>query len=103
MGGKGVRPLIKRSGGKIIGSELRSLINMISKSKPWLPLLFAAGGLNRITAFNLVPEKKEKCDFVALAENNEFVRKVQNGDIILPDDINKKTNLSMETSKKDMS
>ena len=38
------------------GKEIGSLINMVSKSKPMLPLLFAAGGLNRLTAVNLVPE-----------------------------------------------
>ena len=38
------------------GKEIGSLINMVSKSKPALPFLFAAGGLNRLTAVNLVPE-----------------------------------------------
>ena len=35
------------------GKELRSMINMVSKSKPFLPLLFAAGGLERLAHFKL--------------------------------------------------
>ena len=39
--------MINRSAEYMKGRELGSLINMVSKSKPWLPLLFVAGGFER--------------------------------------------------------
>lgn len=42
-----------KSTGSVVGKELKSLINMVSKSKPFVPLLFAVGGLGRLTQFNL--------------------------------------------------
>ena len=60
MSGKGIRSVIKKSGGQIMGSDLKSLINMVSKSKPQLPILFAAGGLSRLTSFNLVSNNNYK-------------------------------------------
>ena len=45
-----------RSVEQIRRKELGSLINMVSKSKPWLPILFVIGGFNKLTHFNLVPE-----------------------------------------------
>ena len=56
---KALGPMIKRSTEQMKGKELRSLINMIHKGKPQLPLLFAAGGFQRITQFNLTPENTE--------------------------------------------
>ena len=45
-----------RSAAQMKGQELGSLINMVSKSKPQLPFLFFAGGLNKITKFSLISE-----------------------------------------------
>ena len=56
INGIGLNPKIKKSSGYVLGKELRSLINMVSKSKPLLPFLFAAGGLHRITQMNLTNE-----------------------------------------------
>ena len=57
---KNKRNFITRSADQLKGKELRSLLNMASKSKPQMTLLFAAGGLERVTQFNLVPRKKKK-------------------------------------------
>ena len=88
MSGKGIRSMIKRSGGKMIGSEIRSLINMAYINKPQLPLLFAAGGLNRLTAFNLVPGNVEnsgqsegKNDSVGKVEDIDTLTQMQAGKI----------------------
>ena len=45
-----------------MGKDIKSLINMASKSKPYLPLLFATGGLTQLTQFNLVPLDSELGD-----------------------------------------
>ena len=44
-----------RSGEQMGRKELGSLINMVSKSKPWLPLLFVRGNFSKLTQFNLLP------------------------------------------------
>ena len=54
MGGKVNASLAKRTVDQMLGKELRSLINTVSKAKPMLPLLFAGIGLNKLTATNLV-------------------------------------------------
>ena len=51
MSGKGFRPLVKSSEGQVRGKELGSLISMVSKSKSYVPFLFAGGS---IASFNLV-------------------------------------------------
>ena len=53
MNGKQFKPAIKNSIGQMMGKDIKSLINMASKSKPQLPFLFAAGGIERIATFNL--------------------------------------------------
>ena len=45
-----------RQVGQITGKKLKSLINMVSKSRPLLPLLLASGGFMRLTEFNLIPK-----------------------------------------------
>ena len=56
LSGKGFRPMATKSTKQIQGKELRSLINMVSdKIKPQLPLVLVAGGLNKLTHFNLLP------------------------------------------------
>ena len=45
-----------RSAEQMRENGLRSLVNMVSKSKPQLPFLFAAGGFTKLSHFNLVPE-----------------------------------------------
>ena len=59
MSGKQFSPVIKRSFGQINGKEVRSLINMVSKSKPYLPLVFATGGLGKLAQLNLLPEDND--------------------------------------------
>ena len=63
------------------GKEIGSFINMVSKSKSYLPFLFAAGGLNKITAFNLVEEDHiNKEHPVNFGENpKEFEKHIQEG------------------------
>ena len=56
---KGRRDIQMRSAEQMHGTQLRSLFNMISKSKPQLPLLFVAGGLDKLTQFNLVPSDND--------------------------------------------
>ena len=94
MNAKGIRSVVKRSSGQVMGPQLRSLINMISKSKPQLPLLVAAGGLNRLTAFNLVPEDMEKTE--QSGDKNDPLQE-------LKDNVHKKHNkyLSKEIPEKD--
>ena len=72
MGAKQFRSLGKRSAEYIRGKELGSFINMISKSKSFVPLLFAAGGLER----GLRPYDPDKKTFV----NNAFKHKIPNND-----------------------
>ena len=55
-GGK-LRSVAKRSVEYIRGKELGSLINMVSKSKPQLPLLLVTGGLGNLIQFNQVYTK----------------------------------------------
>ena len=70
MSGKEVIPLVKRSAEQVKGKELGSLINMVSKSKPLLPLIFVAGGLNRVTQFNVNPMYDDNFDDEILDDDN---------------------------------
>ena len=54
LSAKKFRPMIERSAAWMKGNELRSLVNMVSKSKLQLPFLFAAGGLGRLTQMNVL-------------------------------------------------
>ena len=54
MNGKQLRHMTKRSIGYMKGKDIRSLINMVSKSKPQLPFL-AGGTLMSVTQLNLMP------------------------------------------------
>ena len=47
---------IKKSVQQMGGKELRSLVNLAYKSKPYLPFLFVTGGFVRMTEFNLMPQ-----------------------------------------------
>lgn len=47
------------SSNQMKGTDLRSLIEMISKSKPYLPLLFAAGGFSKLTEANLCDSRRD--------------------------------------------
>ena len=79
---KQIRSVIKRSGGHVMGPELKSLVNMASKSKPWLTLIFAAGGLDRLTSFNLIPENMEKVE--QLKKQNTSSKEIENLDSQVP-------------------
>ena len=73
MRGKGFGSMLRRSAGQMDGKELRSLINMVSKSKPQLPFLFAAGGLNRLTQMNVKEtweEPENQAEFEKMWEND---------------------------------
>ena len=52
---KSKKSIQMRSDEQMGRKELGSLINIVSKSKPQLPFLFVAGGLNKLTHFNLLP------------------------------------------------
>ena len=59
------------------GKEISSLVNMVSKSRSALPLLFAGAGLNRLTQANLVlPDETYKKDY--WAEQKEKQRQAHN-------------------------
>ena len=68
--GRGKKNIQMRSASYMNGKELKSLINIVSRSKPQLPLLLVAGGLGTLTKFNLLPpddnidlhDHKEKID-----------------------------------------
>ena len=62
MSGKGkyLKSFVSRSAEQIKGKEFKSLINMVSKSKPQLPLIFVTGGLDRLTHLNF---KKDETIF----------------------------------------
>lgn len=50
---------MKSASAQVQKTELGSLFNMVSKSKPMLPFLFAAGGFSRLAQANLVPMEGE--------------------------------------------
>ena len=52
---KGKKSIQMRSSEQIGRKELGSLINIVSRSKDQLPLLFVTGGLSKIIRFSLVP------------------------------------------------
>ena len=60
MSEEGLGPVLRRSAEQMKGKEISSLINMVTESKPQLPFLFVAGGLNRLTQFNLAKKKGEE-------------------------------------------
>ena len=60
MNRKVFRSMLKIPAGYMHQKELRSLINMVSKSKSALPLLFAGAGLNRLTQTSLVESDEGK-------------------------------------------
>ena len=68
MSGKGLVPVLKRSAEQMRGKDVSSLINMVSKSKPQVPFLFAAGGLNNLTRFSL---KKPESDIDPKMKGND--------------------------------
>ena len=100
LNGKGIRSVIKRSGGKMMGKELRLLINMISKGKPQLPLLLAAGGLNRLTAFNFIPENQEPT--LQPEEKEKLIQEMKDSMKTKPK-ASPSLESSLKSSKKDMS
>ena len=53
MGGTNLGNLVKKSAEMIRGKELSSLINMVSKNKPQLPLLFFTGGVSKLTQLSV--------------------------------------------------
>ena len=55
MNGKSLRNLAKRSSKQIVGKELESLVNMVSKSKPQLPFLLVTGGLSNLRHYAKKP------------------------------------------------
>ena len=59
---KGLNPLIKKSAELMRGNELRSLIKKVSKSKPLMSLLFAAGGVGSLTQMNIIPNNGPHSD-----------------------------------------
>ena len=73
---KGKRNAYMRSTMQLGGKELGSLINMVSKSKPQLPLLFMAGGFNRLTQFSLVPDYKTM-DLKLVQEKPDQTQKIK--------------------------
>ena len=46
-------PTLKKSTRWMGGRELSSLVNMVSKTNPFLPLLFSIGGLQSLTQRNM--------------------------------------------------
>ena len=52
------------------GKEVSSLINMVSKSKPQLPLLFVTGGFGKLAQFNLVAGNDEAVPSIDEVGNN---------------------------------
>lgn len=71
MSGKYIGPMFRKSAAQMRKKELGSLINMLSKSKPYLPFLFVAGGLTKLTRSNLASEEDiEKFHFNRMHEQN---------------------------------
>ena len=74
---------IKKSVQQMGGKELRSLVNLAYKSKPYLPFLFVTGGFVRMTEFNLMPQielsklKNPKKNFLSQKTKKNEEREVQ--------------------------
>ena len=83
IGEKQIRPLIKKSAQQMKGQELGSLINMVSKSKPQLPFLFATGGLGRLIQYNLVDSVNVEA--VNVDSSNVEAVNVDSDDVDYPD------------------
>lgn len=62
------KQLIRKSVPQTGVKELKSLVNLASKSMPYLPFLFITGGLMRTPKFNL----KEEPDWEKLSETEQF-------------------------------
>ena len=74
---KGLIPVVKKSTVQIVGNELRSLVNMISKSKPYLPLLFAVGGIGSLYQMNFVASSNyNKARKYPRKKNSNFKKQV---------------------------
>ena len=56
MSEKRLAPMVKRLSEQMKGKELGSLINMVSRNTPYLPFLFAAGGISKLTQLSLAGE-----------------------------------------------
>ena len=90
INGKRFKSMVKRSVEQMKGKDIGSLINMISKSKPQLPLVFVTGGLNKLTEFRLVsPDddldmklKNEEPKDIEKVEQNEEKIKMERRNIL---------------------
>ena len=93
------------------GNELRSLINMVSKGKPYIPILFVTGGLNKLTQFNLAEdymgynmEEKDSVDSDMGFDNREKLAEALDKDFIAiekdPADVEKIDDEAAITRKK---
>ena len=100
---KEFRSVIKRSTEQINGKELGSLINMVSKSKPYLPLLFVTGGLNRLTQFKLLPsnDSLEDPKDIEKVEQYKEKNKKEFGEILEKEDKYKETRKRYSLKNKD--
>ena len=63
MRGEELSLLVNKSIKQMKGKDLGSLVNTASKSKPQLPFLFAAGGLERVTQFNFKLKSFKDIDY----------------------------------------
>ena len=69
------RNIQTRSAEQMKRKNISSLINMVSESKPQLPFLFAAGGLNRITQFNLAKNDGNSKTLASQGQYKELLKK----------------------------